>query len=192
MRIKGNSRYPLNSLKSNNSWRGSQKTGSQKGSKPSKAIRSTDKNRFAPFCDLLTQDKLASLKQGLAKFPNPQKRNDLQAQVAQLGQSVEERKRAELTREKIDSITAQAAKQGDVRKRNELLGQLNELGKTPAAGPAGKLDLLGQRHNLESQLCPSNRTNKNGPGWKKLWKTSEKNRPNCWAGNRKEESNLKR
>src|SRR5208283_1261356 len=26
---------------------------------------------------------------------------------------------------------------------------------------------------------PSNRTNKNGRGWKKLWKTSEKNRQNC-------------
>jgi hypothetical protein len=102
--------------------------------------------------DLLTPDKLASLKQNLAKFPNLQKRNDLQAQVAQLGQSVEERNRAELTREKIDSITAQAAKQGDVRKRDQLLGQLKELGKTPEAGPAGKLDLLGQRRNLESQL----------------------------------------
>jgi hypothetical protein len=33
-----------------------------------------------------------------------------------------------------------------------LLGQLKELGKTPAAEPAGKLDLLGQRQNLESQL----------------------------------------
>src|SRR5208283_2565224 len=33
-----------------------------------------------------------------------------------------------------------------------LLGQLKELGKTPAAGPAGRLDLLGQRQNLESQL----------------------------------------
>lgn len=102
--------------------------------------------------DLLTPDKLASLKQGLAKFPNPQKRNDLEAQVAKLGQSVEERNRAELTREKIDSITAQAARQGDVRKRDQLLGQLKELGKTPEAGPAGKLDLLGQRRNLESQL----------------------------------------
>ena len=102
--------------------------------------------------DILTKDKLASLKQDLAKFPNPQKRNDLEAQVAQLGQSIEERKRAELTSEKIDSITAQAAKQGDVRKRDELLGQLKELGKTPAAGPAGRLDLLGQRQNLESQL----------------------------------------
>ncbi|MGO8821742.1 MAG: hypothetical protein ACLQT6_00700 [Desulfomonilaceae bacterium] len=102
--------------------------------------------------DLLTPDKLVTLKQGLAKFPNPQKLNDLQAQVTQLGQSVEERKRAELTREKIDSITAQAAKQGDVRKRDQLLGQLKELGKTPEAGLAGRLDLLGQRRNLESQL----------------------------------------
>ncbi len=33
-----------------------------------------------------------------------------------------------------------------------LLGQLKELGKTPAAGPAGRLDLPGQRQNLESQL----------------------------------------
>ena len=102
--------------------------------------------------DLLTPDKLATLKQGLAKFPNPQKLNDLQAQVTQLGQLVEERNRAELTREKIDSITAQAAKQGDIRKRDQLLGQLKELGKTPEAGPAGRLDLLGQRRNLESQL----------------------------------------
>lgn len=102
--------------------------------------------------DLLTPDKLASLKQGLAKFPNPQKRNDLQAQVSQLGQSVEERKRAELTREKIDSITTQAAKQEDVRKRDQFLGQLKELGKTPETGPAGRLNLLGQRRNLESQL----------------------------------------
>jgi|GEM_PF-1316619 len=103
--------------------------------------------------DLLTPDKLASLKQDLAKFPNPQKRKDLEAQVAQLGQSVEQRKRAELTNQKIDSITTQAAKQGDVRKRDELLGQLKELGKTPEAGPAGRLDFLGQRRNLESQLA---------------------------------------
>ncbi len=102
--------------------------------------------------DLLTPDKLASLKQDLAKFPNPQKRKDLEAQVAQLGQSVDQRKRAELTNQKIDSITTQAAKQGDVRKRDELLGQLKELGKTPEAGPAGRLDFLGQRRNLESQL----------------------------------------
>ncbi len=32
-----------------------------------------------------------------------------------------------------------------------LFGQLKEAGKTPA-GPAGRLDLLGQRQNLESQL----------------------------------------
>jgi hypothetical protein len=102
--------------------------------------------------DILTQDKLGSLKQDLAKFPNPQKRNDLEAQVAQLGRSVEERKRSELAREKVDSITAQAAQQGDVRKRDELLGQLRQLEKTPAAGPAGSLNLLGQRQNLESQL----------------------------------------
>lgn len=102
--------------------------------------------------DFLTPDKLATLKQGLAKFPNPQKRNDLQAQVTQLGQSVEERKRAELTNQKIDSITAQAAKQGNIRKRDQLLGQLKELGKTPETGPAGRLGLLGQRRNLESQL----------------------------------------
>jgi hypothetical protein len=102
--------------------------------------------------DLLTPDKLASLKQDLEKFPSPQKRKDLEAQVAQLGQSVEQRKRAELTNQKIDSITTQAAKQGDIRKRDELLGQLKELGKSPEAGPAGRLGLLGQRRNLESQL----------------------------------------
>ncbi len=102
---------------------------------------------------ILSQDKLNSLKQDLAKFPNAQKRPDLEAKVAQLGQSVEDRKRAELTREKIDSITNQAAKEGDVGKRNELLGKLKELGDRPAgSGPAGKLDLLGQRRNLESRL----------------------------------------
>ena len=85
--------------------------------------------------ELLSPDKLASLKQDFAKFPNPQKRNDLEARVGQLQQSVEQRKQAELTREKIDSITTQAAKQGDVRKRNELLGQLKELAKTALTGP---------------------------------------------------------
>ena len=102
--------------------------------------------------ELLSPDKLASLKQDLAKFPNAQKRNDLEASVGQLQQSVEQRKQVELTREKIDSITSQAVKEPNVRKRSELLGQLKELGKTPAAGPAGRLDLLGQRQNLESQL----------------------------------------
>ena len=104
--------------------------------------------------ELLSPDRLASLKRDLAKFPNAQKRNDLEAGVGQLQQSVEQRKHAELTREKIDTITAQAAKQRNVRKRNELLGQLKELAK-PAltgAGPAGGLNFLGQRQNLESQL----------------------------------------
>ena len=102
--------------------------------------------------ELLSPDKLTSLKQDIAKFPNPEKRNDLEARVGQLQQSVEQRKQAESTREKIDSITTQAAKQGDVRKRDELLGQLKELGKTPAASPASGLNLLGQRQNLETQL----------------------------------------
>jgi hypothetical protein len=104
--------------------------------------------------ELLSPDKLASLKRDLAKFPNAQKRNDLEAGVGQLQQSVEQRKHAELTGEKIDTITAQAAKQRNVRKRNELLGQLKELAK-PAltgAGTAVGLHLLGQRQNLESQL----------------------------------------
>ena len=104
--------------------------------------------------ELLSPDRLASLRRDLAKFPNAQKRNDLEAGVGQLEQSVEQRKHAELTREKIDTITAQAAKQRNVRKRNELLGQLKELAK-PAltgAGPVGGLNFLGQRQNLESQL----------------------------------------
>jgi hypothetical protein len=101
---------------------------------------------------LLSPDKLTSLKQEVAKFPNPEKRNDLEARVGQLQKSVEQRKQAESTREKIDSITTQAAKQGDVRKRDELLGQLKDLGKTPSASPAVGLNLLGQRRNLETQL----------------------------------------
>ena len=101
---------------------------------------------------LLSPDKLTSLKQEVAKFPNQEKRNDLEARVGQLQQSVEQRQQAEATREKIDSITTQAAKQGDVRKRDELLGQLKDLGKTPSASPAVGLNLLGQRRNLETQL----------------------------------------
>ncbi len=101
---------------------------------------------------LLSPDKLTSLKQEVAKFPNQEKRNDLEARVGQLQQSVEQRQQAESTREKIDSITTQAAKQGDVRKRDELLGQLKDLGKTPSASPAVGLNLLGQRRNLETQL----------------------------------------
>ncbi len=101
---------------------------------------------------LISPDKLTSLKQEVAKFPNPEKRNDLEARVGQLQQSVEQRQQAESTREKIDSITTQAAKQGDARKRDELLGQLKDLGKTPSASPAVGLNLLGQRRNLETQL----------------------------------------
>ncbi len=132
--------------------------------------------------NILTQDKLSSLKQGLAKFPNPKKRNDLEAQVAQLGQSVEERKRAELAREKIDSITAQAAKQGDVQKRDELLGQLKELGKTSTSGPVGRLDVLGNGRTLRASY-PLNRTNKSGRELKKPWKTSEKSKQSYCASN---------
>ncbi|MFH0958765.1 MAG: hypothetical protein V1897_08695 [Pseudomonadota bacterium] len=117
-----------------------------------KQLNRLTKTEAPRSAQLLSPDKLTSLKQEVAKFPNPEKRNDLEARFGQLQQSVEQRKQAESTREKIDSITTQAAKQGDVRKRDELLGQLKDLGKTPSTGRTSELNLLGQRRNLETQL----------------------------------------
>ncbi len=110
------------------------------------------KNETPRTSELLSPDTLTSLKQGLTKFPNAQKRNDLEVRVGQLQQSVDQRKLAESNREKIHSITTQAAKQGDTGKREALLGQLKELEKTQSAGPSNRLNLLGQRQNLETQL----------------------------------------
>ncbi|HMK35181.1 MAG TPA: hypothetical protein VK463_08960, partial [Desulfomonilaceae bacterium] len=104
--------------------------------------------------ELLSPDKLASLKQDLAKFPNPQKRNDLETNLTQLQQSVEARTAIENNTERIDAVTARAAKEPDVQKRNEILGQLKELAKPAAvgAGLVGGLGLLGKRQLLETQL----------------------------------------
>jgi hypothetical protein len=108
--------------------------------------------------ELLNQKNLTTLKQDLAKYPNPQVRSNLEAQVGQLQHSVEATKAAELNREKIDTITAQAAQEPNVQKRNELLGQIKELAKPAAvgvagaAGAVGALNLLQKRQAVESQL----------------------------------------
>ena len=102
----------------------------------------------------LSPDKLAVLKQDLAKYPNVAQRQDLEKRFAELQQSADVRRQVEANTNKIEEITAQAAKEKDSQKQRELLGQMNQLLKSPAAagiGAAG-LQLLQQRQNLERQI----------------------------------------
>jgi len=102
----------------------------------------------------LSPDKLAVLKQDLAKYPNVAQRQDLEKRFAELQQSADVRRQVEANTNKIDEITAQAVKEKDSQKQRELLGQMNQLLKSPAAagiGAAG-LQLLQQRQNLERQI----------------------------------------
>ncbi len=102
----------------------------------------------------LSPDKLAVLKQDLAKYPNVAQRQDLEKRFAELQQSADVRRQVEANTNKIEEITAQAVKEKDSQKQRELLGQMNQLLKSPAAagiGAAG-LQLLQQRQNLERQI----------------------------------------
>ncbi len=102
----------------------------------------------------LSPDKLAGLKQDLAKYPNVAQRQDLEKSFAELQQSADVRRQVEANTNKIEEITAQAVKEKDSQKQRELLGQMNQLLKSPAAagiGAAG-LQLFQQRQNLERQI----------------------------------------
>ena len=68
--------------------------------------------------EVLSQKQINSLKQNLTKYPNAQKRGDLEKQVTQLQRSVEARTTAEQHIQKIDTISAEASRQEDPRKRN--------------------------------------------------------------------------
>ena len=95
----------------------------------------------------LSPDKLAGLKQDLAKYPNVAQRRDLEKRFGELQQSADVRRQDEANTNKIEEITAQAVKEKDSQKQRELLGQMNQLLKSPAAagiGAAG-LQLLQQR-----------------------------------------------
>ena len=95
----------------------------------------------------LSPDKLAGLKQELAKYPNVAQRRDLEKSFGELQQSADVRRQEEANTNKIEEITAQAVKEKDSQKQRELLGQMNQLLKSPAAagiGAAG-LQLLQQR-----------------------------------------------
>ena len=95
----------------------------------------------------LSPDKLAGLKQELAKYPNVAQRRDLEKRFGELQQSADVRRQEEANTNKIEEITAQAVKEKDSQKQRELLGQMNQLLKSPAAagiGAAG-LQLLQQR-----------------------------------------------
>jgi hypothetical protein len=102
----------------------------------------------------LSPDKLAGLKQDLAKYPNVAQRQDLEKRFAELQQSADVRRQVESNTNKIEEITAQAVKEKDSQKQRELLGQMNQLLKSPAAagiGAAG-LQFFQQRQNLERQI----------------------------------------
>ena len=95
----------------------------------------------------LSPDKLAGLKQELAKYPNVAQRRDLEKRFGELQQSADVRRQEEANTNKIEEITAQAVKEKDSQKQRELLGQMNQLLKSPAAagiGAAG-LQLFQQR-----------------------------------------------
>lgn len=102
----------------------------------------------------LSPDKLAGLKQDLAKYPNAAQRQDLEKRFAELQQSADVRRQVEANTNKIEEITTQAVKEKDSQKQRELLGQMNQLLKSPAAagiGAAG-LQFFQQRQNLERQI----------------------------------------
>jgi len=102
----------------------------------------------------LSPDKLAGLKQDLAKLPNVAQRQDLEKRFAELQQSTDVRRQEVANTNKIEEITAQAVKEKDSQKQRELLGQMNQLLKSPGAagiGAAG-MQLLQQRQNLERQI----------------------------------------
>ncbi|HTY25813.1 MAG TPA: hypothetical protein VMC85_21980 [Desulfomonilaceae bacterium] len=105
--------------------------------------------RSAGTADLLSQERLASLKQDLNKFPNPQGRAVLEKRVAELEQSVGARRQAESntqqTEKKIEDLTNRVSGERNAEKRNELLGQLNELSRSLTSNRPGGLQFLEQQ-----------------------------------------------
>ncbi len=81
--------------------------------------------------DVLTQDKLKNLGQGIHEFPNRNKRPDLEQRFVELEKSVASRNEAATARvqqeTQIKQMGEQAANEKDPQKREQLLKQLQQL-----------------------------------------------------------------
>jgi hypothetical protein len=117
-----------------------------------------ERTEAARMPEALDPNKLNTLKQDLAKFPNPAMRGDLENQVSRLQQSVQMRNEAEANRRKAEELVGQAAKERNPQKQQEVIGKIQEL-PTPlaiaggAVAGAGAMKLLQQRQqHLEKQI----------------------------------------
>jgi hypothetical protein len=88
-------------------------------------------NQGIKTVNVLTQDKLKNLQQGLQQFPNPQKRHDLEQRAVELEKSVAARDNAAEIRvqqeTQIRQMSQQAGDEKDPQKREQLLRQLQQL-----------------------------------------------------------------
>lgn len=123
---------------------------------------------------LLSLDKLKPLKQGIAAFPDAQKRPELEKRFVQLEQSIADRKHGEAMRRQEDSqvqkLREQFARERDSVKKDQLLQQLQQLRsmaplgtqmkqspqetrqpQRPLVGEGDRLKLEEQRRALEQQ-----------------------------------------
>jgi len=98
--------------------------------------------------DLISQQKLTSMKQDLAKFPNPQGRQVMEQQLTALQQTVEKRKEteavAEQTSKQMEKLSTQAATERNPDRRNQILNQLNELSRSVPGALPGRGQFLPQ------------------------------------------------
>jgi len=113
------------------------------------------KAETTPVPEVLEPAKLNSLQKELSRFPNPEKRGDLEKRLTEMQQSLDARREAETNRTKTEQIAAQAAREKSPEKQQELLDKLKDLSLPLAIGGAGAVGLqqLRQRQqNLQQQL----------------------------------------
>lgn len=108
-----------------------------------------------PVPNVLEPATLTTLQKELNRFPNPDKRGDLEKRLTEMQQSLDTRRETEATRSKAEELATQAAREKNPERQQELLGKLKDLSVPLAVGGLGAVglqQLRQQQQNVQKQL----------------------------------------